>query len=109
MYKLNNKGFTLMEVLAVIVIIAILGMIADPNVLNSINTSKQASYDILVKDITIAGKQLFEEIYYADTKLYHYDQNGKTTNYISINNNEIITSVQTLISNGFLTGSNNPN
>lgn len=107
MYKLNNKGFTLMEVLAVIVIIAILGMIAVPNVLNSINTSKQASYDVLVKDITIAGKQLIEEIDYAGTTIYHYDNNGKG-GVIHLSSNEVNITLQSLVSNGFLTGSNNP-
>ena len=43
--KLNSKGFTLVELLAVIVIIAILGIIAIPGVMSNINDSRDASYD----------------------------------------------------------------
>lgn len=113
MKKLNNKGFTLIEIIAVVVIIGILGLIAIPNVLNTINKSKNANYDILVKDITIASIQLFEEIEYVGTELYHYDLDGRTNDIIDINisleNNKVIeTNIQTIVSNGFLTGINNP-
>ena len=51
MRKLNSKGFTLIEVLATVVLIAILGLVAVPNVLNTINKSKENSYKILIDDI----------------------------------------------------------
>lgn len=109
MKKINNKGFTLIEVLAVIAIIAIIGIIAVPNVLNSINTGKQATYNILVEDITIAGIQLFEEIEFTGNKLYNYDTDGNYDGLIKIDNNKINVDLQTLVSNGFLSGTNNPN
>ena len=62
MNKFNNKGFTLVEVLAVIVRIGILGLIAIPNVLSVINTGQKKSYDILVKDIITASQNLYEEV-----------------------------------------------
>lgn len=84
MRKLNSKGFTLIEVLATVVLIAILGLVAVPNVLNTINKSKENSYKILIDDIKIAGKQLFEELEFADSVLYHYNMDGEKTGVISI-------------------------
>ncbi|MBQ8681982.1 MAG: prepilin-type N-terminal cleavage/methylation domain-containing protein [Bacilli bacterium] len=112
MGKLNNRGFTLVEVLAVIAIIAILGLIAIPSVLSAINSSRQASYDILVEDIIIASKQLYEEVNFVgvNSDLLHYDTNGKTANVIIIDTStkKIEVNLQTLVSNGFLGGTNNP-
>lgn len=129
MKKINNKGFTLIEVLAVIAIIAVLGLIAVPSILNTINTSKDATYDILVDEIKVAGKQLFEEVEYTNNDLCHYNQDGqlegcldktypndnwkiKITVSNDSNGNEIKVikvNLQTLVSNGFLNGTNNDN
>lgn len=109
MKKINNKGFTLIEVLAVIVIIAIIGLIAVPSVLSIINTGKNSSYDILVKDITVAAIGLHEEVSFMGNELYKYNNDGKTGDLIAISSNKIITNLQTLVSNGFLNGTNNPN
>lgn len=108
MKKINNKGFTLIEVLAVVVIIAVLGLIAIPNILNTINSSNEATYDIMVEDIAIASKQLFEEVDYMGNDIYEYDSNGKLGPVTILNNNTIVINLQTLVSNGLLTGSNNP-
>lgn len=118
MKKLNNQGFTLIEVLAVIVIIAVLGLISVPSVLNTINTGKDTSYQIMVKDIKIASQQLFDELEYANSNLYHYDTNGNTSTKIQIETTsdgsedgiikkKITTTLQSLVSNGTLTGTNN--
>ena len=40
----NNKGFTLVELLAVIVILAIIMIIAIPSVLNTMNLSKLKTF-----------------------------------------------------------------
>lgn len=106
--NLNNKGFTLVEVLTVMVLITILGVIAVPNVLDTINNSKDKSYQIQVKNIVTASESLYEELEYTQSEIYYYDLNGKTDEPLKITDNTITINLQTLISNGFLKGSNNP-
>lgn len=114
-YKLNTKGFTLIEMLAVVAIISLLGIILIPNTMGTINTGTNTAYDILVKDITISSQLLFDELEYADTNLYHYDPySGLTSEKIELEttNNSSYTvtiNLQTLVSNGLLTGTNNSN
>lgn len=123
MGRLNNKGFTLVEILAVIVIIGILGGIATVGVVSSINNSKKASYKILVGSIVTAANTLYDEIDNNNfmggdyvTDLYHYSINDsfcstmfgcKTDTKIQIVNNGLTVNLQTLVSNGFLDGINN--
>ena len=102
--KLNRKGFTLVEVLAVIVIIALLGGIAIPNILSTINTSKNVSEKSMIENIKTASQQLYEEVEFTGD-IYQYQENGTiTTTQITINGNSIETNLQTLVSNGFLSG-----
>ena len=106
--KLNNKGFTLIEILAVIVILSLLAGIAIPSVLSSINTSKDASYDIMISNIVTASGSLYEEIRYNGSGLYKYNLDGTHTELIVLANDDSISiNLQTLVSNGFLNGSNN--
>lgn len=116
---MNQKGFTLIEVLAVIAIIAILGIVSTPGILNAINNSKKASYNILLDNIKTAGINLFEEIDLGNS-LYHYDMKGIhednnvaniVTKMLDANSQQyyIEVNLQTLISNGFLKGINNEN
>lgn len=105
--KLNNKGFTLIEILAAIVILALLAGIAIPSVLSSINTSKDTSYNMMVSNIVTASGSLYEEIKYNNSTLYKYEKTGKTSNKIEITEGSISINLQTLVSNGFLNGSNN--
>ncbi len=60
---MNNKGFTLVEVLAVVVILSILIAIMVPNVNTIINKQKENSLDNIKKSIESATK-----IYISDNK-----------------------------------------
>lgn len=108
----TNRGFTLIEVLATLAIIAILGLVAIPSVLSTIRKGENSSYYLLIGDIKVAGQQLFEELEYSKTTLFKYDSTGKTNESIQItkkgtNENQISTNLQSLVSNGFLTGVQN--
>ena len=130
--KLNNRGFTLVEVLAVIIILAIIASIAIPNVLSTINSSKDRSYDIMIKNIITASKALYEEVEYGgelhkytidDTQIDNEDETSETSETVSsstttdeeliieedtskiiITGESIKINLQTLVSNGFLSG-----
>lgn len=52
MKKLNKKGFTLVELLAVIVVLAIIMVLTVPSVLSSMNSARQSSF------LLYAGKML---------------------------------------------------
>ena len=107
--KLNNKGFTLVEVLAVVTILTILGGVAITNILSSINTSKDASYKIMINDIVTASKTLYEEVNFGiPIKEYTTEGNQETDITISTDNT-ITTNIQTLVSNGYLNGTDRCN
>lgn len=59
---MNKKGFTLAELLAVIVIIAILSTIGYTSVSNSIEKSKEKSFEITKKSIKEAAIQLYKDV-----------------------------------------------
>lgn len=56
MFKLNNKGFTLVEVLAVVVILSVLATIMVPTVSHIINQNKENNYKNIEKSILNAAK-----------------------------------------------------
>ena len=107
--KIDNKGFTLVEVLAVVVIIGILGGLTAKGVLSSINTGKEASYKLMINSIVTASQTLYEELEYGGSKIwsYNYDNNQNISqgDEVKINNTTITTNLQTLVSNGFVRGS----
>ncbi len=62
----NNKGFTLVELIIALAIISILAIIAVPDVLDTVTTSKQELSNILLDDIVTASKNYYEECKYSD-------------------------------------------
>lgn len=95
---MNRKGFTLIELLAVIVLIAIIGIITVPNLLNTVDSSKEASYDILIKNIVTAAKTYYEECEYGD--LSNKEKYGE---YVCIITDKTITiKLSDLANTGFL-------
>ena len=58
---MNNKGFTLVELIATIAILALIVTISVPIVTSVINNSKEKNYTILVSNIKTAAKTYYEE------------------------------------------------
>ncbi len=67
--KKNNKGFSLVELIVVILIMAILGVALTPQIMKWVNNSRISSditnYDLLVESATVA---LTKESVYKDVK-----------------------------------------
>lgn len=52
---MNNKGFTLIELIVVVAIIALLSLVLTPNVISLINKNKVNSYNDTIKSIEMAA------------------------------------------------------
>ena len=76
--KRKNKGFTLVELLALIVILALIALIATPIILNVINDAKkQAAKDSFNDAKKQAAKDSFYENGTAVTAVYYNPETGK--------------------------------
>lgn len=98
---MNRKGFTLIELLAVIILIALIAVLIVPNVLDTLNKSKEASYQILVKNIVTAAENYYAECEYGD--LSNGTKYGSYACQINKNNNTITTTLGILANTGLLT------
>lgn len=78
----NKKGFTLVELLAVIVILSIIALIAVPGVFNAIEASRQKANVVQEKIIINAAKSYVAEL---TTPLMKLDEEGNAiTHYITV-------------------------
>ena len=83
---LNRKGFTLVEVLAVIVILGLLAVIMIPNVGVLIEQNKNNSYDELKNSIVMATRNFFSDYRYQISVDGNCNDLSEKKNIISINN-----------------------
>ena len=95
---MNRKGFTLIELLAVIILVALIGVLVMPSVIDTSNKGKQASYDILIKNIVTASKSYYEECEYGD--LSNEEKYGGY--FCTINDKAITINLSALANTGFL-------
>lgn len=58
--KLNKKGFTLVELLAVIVVLALILILAVPSVLNTMTNAQKTTFQMYGQKIINAGMQIYE-------------------------------------------------
>ena len=109
MKKMGNRGFTLVEVLAVIVIVTLISAIAIPNVLSTIGVGKSKSEEIMIDNIKTASSQMYEEVEFSGTTNASGDivsdllDNGNKIKILK-DTNYIVFHLQTLVDYGFLTG-----
>lgn len=110
MLKINNKGFTLVEMLAVIVILGVLSAIMVPTVTTLIAKNKEDNYDNLEKSILSAAKVFISDYRY-DIQLDSSDicDSDNDTRKISIITDVVDfgddskLTIKTLVDNGYLT------
>ena len=70
---MNKKGFTLVELILVITLMAVISVLVIPNILDALNSSKQQKYESLYK-LVEKNMKLYNDKYSAD--LWN---NGKTS------------------------------
>ena len=96
---MNRKGFTLIDLLAVIILVALIGVLVIPSVIDTAKQTKQKAYDILIENIGTAAKTYFEECEYGDlNNEVKYGSYACTIN----DDNSIETTLGTLANLGFL-------
>lgn len=95
---MNKKGFTLIELLAVIVVLGVVLLLAMPSILDSINTSRDSSYKILIGNIKTAAETYYQECEYGDLS----DKNKYGDYACAIDNNTINITIEDLANTGIL-------
>ena len=66
MEKLNKKGFTLVELIATIVVLALVVSISAYAITNIINSAKVKNYELLIKNIKDASETYYQECKYSN-------------------------------------------
>lgn len=84
---MNNRGFTLIEITAIVVILVAIFLVSYPAYLSTAKVDKQKQYDDMVDNLCLAGET------------YIYSNLDMFSN-ISTVNEEIVLEIKTLISYG---------
>ena len=87
---MNKKGFTLIELIAVVVIMAIIALIATPNIVNMMDRGKKEDYVADAKEIITKATYMYKKEKTSSTKkfLASKDDEGNTIYTISLENIE---------------------
>lgn len=108
MKKLNNRGFTLVEVLAVIVILGVLAAIMIPNVSKIISENKNDNYNNLKKSIMHSAELFISDNRYDITLDGSCENDDSVRNIVKIgesgNNGKIL--LRMLFIDGYLSSEN---
>lgn len=96
MEKLNKKGFTLVELIATIVVLALVVSISAYAITNIINSAKEKNYKLLIKNIKDAS-----ETYYQECK---YSNNSGINCSYNVTLQEYTVTLQKLVNYGYLKG-----
>ena len=100
MNKLNKKGFTLVELLAVIVVLAIIMVLTVPSVLSSMNSARQSSFLIYAGKMLEAAQSTYQSESLLTTPGECYDLTSLSGNGSTQYNGYVVVTTDT---NGDLT------
>lgn len=108
--NMNNKGFTLIEIIIVIAIIALLALLIAPNAIGMINKNKIDNYKNLQDSIRrAADSYLSDERYENDIR--YYKNNYLTPEYCNSSNNPSVVytkiTLKDLVDGNYLTEGSN--
>ena len=92
--QMNNRGFTLIELIATIVLLTLVMSISGYSIISIINSTKQENYDNLLRNIKDASEE-----YYMECRF-----NQSSINCPSITNNKMTFALGNLVTYGFLPG-----
>lgn len=100
---MNKKGFTMVELLAVIAIMALLAIVIVPNISSMKQTTLKQTYDSRVKQVNIAAKEwgIDNLVSVPSNVLRDY------TNQSECDNDCVCVSIEELIHTGYLAGDKN--
>jgi len=96
----DRRGFTLVELIATLVVLALVMSIGSYSIVNLINKSKDENYKILIENINSAANLYYQECRYGDNIVTcngSYDSDGKIYTLSGV-------TLGTLVTNGFLKG-----
>lgn len=101
---MNNKGFTLVELLVTLVLLGIIATISITGVISVMNNSKNSEYKVLLKNIDTGAKMFYEDCEYGSLRGKKLSNGDFVCNK---NGNKYEIPISTLIQYGFLTGDSN--
>lgn len=81
---MKMKGFTLVELIAIIIILSAIFLFSLPSLTNMINVDKEKKYDNMVNDLCSAGKT------YMYSNMEHFEQLSEPSAVIEINIGKLI-------------------
>lgn len=70
---MNNKGFTLVELLGTIVILAIIVGVSSYSIITVLSNAKKKNYELLIDEIKKASEAYYQECVYGNKCLYTED------------------------------------
>ncbi len=81
---MNKKGFTLIELIAVVVIMAIIALLATPNIVNMIDKGKKEDYVADAKSFISKATYMYKQEKYRNDTNYFTSNSSKTAYTIKL-------------------------
>ena len=86
---MNNKGFTLVELLVTIILVGVLGAIAYTTVINVYDASKKKNEDIFIGRLSNVIDD-YIALYHDDYNYSYYKESVKETGTVSVSRSDLV-------------------